>query len=273
MVLKGKVSIVIPCFNQGPMLLETLASIERVRIDSLAEVIVVNDGSTEPETCRIFDDLDAHKYIIIHQQNRGLSGARNAGIEIAHGEFILPVDSDNFIRQAYLDQGLAILLAEQGVGVVYGDPEFFGERTGRSRIARFDWKSLVMNNYIDACALYRKSVWESVGGYDEKMRKGWEDWEFWMRVGLRGWKFVHLDEIAFDYRVRTGSMISDTLRHQQELHTYIFGKPGHEILRALRAQGEKLEELSWIRRRAEYRLCSSVLLPLRRMKRVLSKRG
>lgn len=270
MTLHGKISTVIPCFNHGPMLIETLASIERVRVDSLAEVIIVNDGSTDPVTCRIFQELDAKKYIIIHQENRGLGRARNAGIEIARGEFILPVDSDNYIRRAYLDQGAAILIAEPDVGVVYGDPEFFGERTGRSRIAEFDWKSLVKMNYIDACALYRKSVWESVGGYDEKMpRMGWEDWDFWMRAALRGWKFAHLDEIAFDYRVRTGSMISDTNRHIPELFEYMFGKPGNEVLRALRDQGEQVEELSWISRRWEYRVCSSILNPLRRMKRAL----
>jgi hypothetical protein len=129
-----------------------------------------------------------------------------------------------------------------------------------------------MGNYIDACALYRRAMWEWVGGYDEKMRMGWEDWDFWMRAALRGWRFVHLDDIAFDYRVRTGSMLSDTNRRKPELAKYIFGKPGNEILRALRDQGEQLEELAWMSRRLEYRVCSTILAPLRRMKRTLSDR-
>lgn len=269
MTLPGKISIVIPCFNHGPTLLETLASIERVRMDSLAEVIIVNDGSTDPETCRIFRELDTEKYIVVHQENRGLGRARNAGIEIARGEFILPVDSDNLIRRAYLDMGIAILIAEPDVGVVYGDQELFGERTERYRVAEFDWRSLVRANYIDACALYRKTAWESVGGYDEKMPiMGFEDWDFWMRAALRGWGFVHLDEIAFDYRVRTGSMLSGADRHRKQLIEYIFGKPEYEILRALRDQAVRLEELSQQFRSLDYRVGNVIVAPLRKISRI-----
>lgn len=226
------------------MLLETLACVERVRNDSVAEVIIVNDGSTDPTTCGIFQELDAEKYTVVHQRNEGLGRARNAGIEIAKGEFILPLDSDNLIRKAYLNRGVSFLLEHPDVGVVYGDAEYFGEKTGRWTVAEFDLRSLVNANYIDACALYRKSAWQSVGGYDEKMRMGWEDWDFWMRVALRGWKFFHLDEIAFDYRVRSGSMLSDTKRHVSELVAYIFDKPGNGILKALRNRGRLLYALS-----------------------------
>ena len=272
MTLQGKISIVIPCYNHGAMLLETLASIEQVRIDSLAEVIIVNDGSTDPETRRIFAELDRQKYNIIDQENRGLGGARNAGVAMARGEFILPVDSDNRIRRAYLDQGLAILMKDAEVGVVYGDRELFGERTGRSRVADFDWKSMVIDNQIDACALYRKSVWESVGGYDEKMpRMGFEDWDFWMRVALRGWKFFHLNEIAYDYRVRTGSMISDTLQYRYELVDHIFNKPGFDLPRALREEIKAREQVAVISNSLPYRMLSSFVAPLRSMKKLQVK--
>lgn len=269
MSTNGKISIVIPCYNHGPMLLETLASIERVRTDSLAEVIIVNDGSTDPETRRIFEELDHQKYHIIDQENRGLGPARNAGVAMARGEFILPVDSDNRIRRAYLDQGLAVLMKDSDIGVVYGDREFFGERSGRDRVAEFNWKLMVRDNKIDACALYRKTVWESVGGYDEEMpRMGFEDWDFWMRVALRGWKFFHLDEIAYEYRVRSGSMISDTLQYRHELVEHIFNKPGFELPRALREQIKAMEELAVISNSLPYRVLSLFVPPLRKVKRM-----
>jgi glycosyltransferase involved in cell wall biosynthesis len=266
----GKVSIVIPCYNHGLMLLETLASIEQVRSDIIAEVIIVNDGSNEPTTCQILQDLDANKYMVVHQSNQGLGRARNAGIEIARGEFILPLDSDNLIRGTYFDQGVALLIQNPDVGVVYGDAEYFGERTGRWRVAGFDVKRLVKGNYIDACALYRKNAWESVGGYDEKMPvMGWEDWDFWMRVALRGWKFLHIDEIAFDYRVRQGSMISETVRHGDEIVEYIFKKREYTALKALREQAIENYRLRAIERSWDYKIGSSIVAPLRAIKRML----
>ena len=268
---KGKISIVIPCFNQGELLLETLASIERFRNNSLNEVIIANDGSTDLTTCRILCELDAHRYIVLHQSNEGLGKARNAGIEIARSEFILPLDSDNLIRGAYLDRGVSLLINNPDLGVVYGDAEYFGERTGRWRVAEFDLRSMVKENFIDACALYRKCVWESVGGYDEKMpRMGWEDWDYWMRVALRGWRFMHLDEIAFDYRVRQNSMINDTNRHTRELSEYIFNKPGNSVLKALRSQGDEIEQLLRIRDSWDYRVGRLMLDPIRKTRRLLS---
>jgi len=264
------VSIVIPCYNQGLMLLETLASIEQVRSETIAEVIIVNDGSNEPATCQVFQNLDTNKYRVLHQPNQGLGRARNAGIELASGEFILPLDSDNLIRGAYFDQGVALLLQNPHVGVVYGDAEYFGEKTGRWRVPEFDWRPLVQRNYIDACALYRKCAWESVGGYDEKMPvMGFEDWDFWMRLGLRGWKFAHIDEIAFDYRARQGSMLSDAHRHFAELVAYIFEKPQFTILKAMREQGLELDEILGRYYSRDYNVGSLIVAPLRAIKRML----
>ena len=252
------------------MLLETLASIEQVRSHSIAEVIIVNDGSNEPATCQVLQNLDTNKYQVLHQPNQGLGRARNAGIEIASSEFILPLDSDNLIRAAYFDQGVALLLQNPHVGVVYGDAEYFGEKTGRWKVPEFDWRPMVQRNYIDACALYRKSAWESVGGYDENMPvMGLEDWDFWMRVALRGWKFAHIDEIAFDYRVRQGSMVFDAHRHFAELVSHIFEKPENVILRALRDQGDELKRLTLVQKSWDYKVGNLIVAPFRTIKRML----
>ena len=98
---------------------------------------------------------------------------------------------------------------------------------------------------------------------------GWEDWDFWLRAALGGWKFVHLNEIAFDYRVRAGSMLSETNRHQPVLRQHIFGKAGNELLRALREQGDELDELSAKFRSWDYRVGSTIVTPLRSIKRAL----
>ena len=275
--LDGKVSIVIPCFNHGEMLRETLDSVERARNANLAEVIVVNDGSTDSGTCAYFEELANSQYKIIHQPNRGLGPARNAGIAVAQSEFILPLDSDNLIREAYLEGGVELLLKDPTIGVVYGDAEYFGEKSGRWRVGEFDLRQMVKLNYIDACALYRKSVWQSVDGYDEDMPwMGWEDWDFWMRVAVRGWRIVHLDEIAFDYRVRRGSMIESASTHYSELSHYMFAKLPNQALQIIRSQQAEIERLSEFQSQlissVDYRIGHRITALVRAPRRLLSRK-
>jgi glycosyltransferase involved in cell wall biosynthesis len=283
--LDGKVSIVIPCFNHGEMLRETLESVEQVRNSNLSEVIIVDDGSTDPATCAYFEKLSHSAYKVIHQPNRGLGPARNTGVKAAQGEYILPLDSDNRIREPYLGRGVNILLERPDVGVVFGDAEYFGERSGRWHVDDFDLSRLVKGNYIDACALYRRAIWESVGGYDESMPwMGWEDWDFWLRVALRGWSFEHIDEIAFDYRVRSGQMNEESGRRGPELMAYVFSKTGNLALRLLRDQAKEIEDreqeikrlsvlLDQIQESSDYRLGRFLVEPARSLKRLLKPEG
>ncbi|PYI58193.1 MAG: hypothetical protein DMC59_09115, partial [Verrucomicrobia bacterium] len=88
----------------------------------------------------------------------------------------------------------------------------FGEKTGRWHVEEFDLLSLIRKNFIDVCALYRKALWEQVGGYDEQMPwMGLEDWDFWLRVARHGGTFFHRSEVGFDYRVRADSQIAKTI--------------------------------------------------------------
>ena len=225
MVFSSKVSIVIPCYNQGQWLLEALSSIEQFSTSSILEVIIVNDGSTDPGTLEALRSLSRSKYTLLNQANCGLAAARNRGIELARAEFVLPLDADNALRGAYFGSGLSRLVGDASIGVVYGNASYFGGRTGDWIVRDFRLEELIKSNFIDACALFRKSAWESVGGYDERMPvMGWEDWDFWLRLANRGWGFVHIDEIAFDYRVREDSMIATTNLHSRELQSYIFSK-------------------------------------------------
>src|SRR4029077_8518854 len=118
-VAAGKVSIVIPCFNHGAMLREALASLEEVRNENLLEVIIIDDGSSDAETIRILKEVVEAGYRVVSQPNRGSGAARNTGIRLAKGEFILPLDSDNQLRNVYLNEGVSLLRRNSSVGVVY----------------------------------------------------------------------------------------------------------------------------------------------------------
>ena len=163
-IAEGKISIVVPCFNQGAMLREALASIEQVRNANVLEVIVVDDGSSEGETTTILSQLEEADYCVVAQPNSGLGAARNAGIRLAKGEFILPLDSDNRVRDAYLNEAASLLKDNPSLDVIYADAEYFGDRNGRWQIPEFDLLSLIRMNFIRRlCSVSKELVGKSWG--------------------------------------------------------------------------------------------------------------
>jgi len=223
-----KVSVVIPCFNHGEFLREAVDSVTGIKRDDI-ELIVVNDGSTDERTRKEMGRLEALGLNVIRQENKGLAAARNAGIHISNGEYILPLDADNRLRPAYIDRGVQILDANQDVGVVYGDAEFIGLETGRWYVGSFDPDRLLHWNYIDACAIYRRSLWEQNGGYDGTMPiQGYEDWDFWLGALEHSWRFAYVPEVLFDYRRTQGSMISRTGGFESQIEAFIAMK--HSLL-------------------------------------------
>jgi len=203
------VTVVVPCYNHGHFLREAIESAERSR-GVRYEIIVVDDGSTDRATLDVMARLREDGYQVVrHEENRGVSAARNTGIAKAQGRYILPLDADNRIRPDYLRLGVSILDRAPTVGVVYGDIEYFGEDTGRITTPEFSLERLMIDNIVDNCAVFRRVIWEDCGGYDTEMpdRLGYEDWDFWLQAAERGWGFVRVPEVMLDYRVRSDSMV------------------------------------------------------------------
>ncbi len=272
-IAEGKVSIVIPCYNQGAMLREALASVEEVRNENLLEVIIVDDGSSEAETTRILKEVAEAGYRVVSQPNRRVSAARNTGIRLARGEFILPLDSDNRLRDAYLREGVSLLRDNPNIGVIYADAEYFGEKSGRWHVQEFNLLSLIRWNFIDVCALYRKELWQEVGGYDEQMPwMGLEDWDFWLRVAHNGGRFIHLPKVGFDYRVRKDSLAMQGHRHGTELINYMFSKPEMACYKLLRETDEEVQQLRGgirtMQDSVSYRLGRALLAPPRLLRKL-----
>jgi glycosyltransferase involved in cell wall biosynthesis len=210
-------SVVIPCHDDGRFLVEAIASVERSDFES-CELIIVNDGSQDPHTLKILEILREAGHHVIDQENREVSEARNRGIREARGRYILPLDADNRLRPGFAAAAVEILDRLPEVGVVYSDCLEFGMRSGLRNPPEFDLSNLLRGNYIDACAVFRRTAWEDAGGYDPAL-PAWEDWEFWINVASRGWQFFRLPEVGFEYRVRPGSKV--TLSEQPEVHGQI----------------------------------------------------
>ncbi len=198
-------SIIMPCYNHGSYLVEALVSVERSAPPG-CEVLIVDDGSTEPETLRILERLDELGYQILRQPNHGLAAARNHAIQQARGAIILPLDADNRIRPGFIEAALAVFREQPDVGVVYSARLDFGAKSRRVDPPDFDLLTLLGRNFIDACALLRREVWTQCGGYDETLH-ALEDWELWLHAAKWGWQFHRLEPIYFEYRVRADSML------------------------------------------------------------------
>jgi glycosyltransferase involved in cell wall biosynthesis len=217
------VSVIIPCYNQGHFLTDALNSLEKCD-QSLFEIIIVNDGSTDENTNELISNLDPAKYQVILQKNMGLGQARNNGIKAAKGEFILPLDADNMIRPSYLIKGLEIISRDKDVAVVYGNCEYFGEVDGVSKPGPYSLQKIMLGNYVDACAMIRKSAIEEVGYYDNMKIMGLEDWDLWLRIAFKGYRFHYIDEVLFDYRVLSNSMLrslNKNIEKQNAVENYI----------------------------------------------------
>ena len=198
------ISIVIPCYNDGRFLLEAVQSVEQIG-HVHHEIIVVNDGSTDPTTLNVLSELEQRGLQVLHQPNSGPGRARNHGTSVAKGRYILPLDADNRLRPAAVDSSIEILDRDPRVDVVYGDVEFFGDKSGRERVPDFNLRRLLLWNYIYASSAFRKSAWERCGGFDDHIAS-FDDWDFWCRIACSGGVFYHVKEIFHDYRVRNDSL-------------------------------------------------------------------
>lgn len=223
------VSIIVPCYKQAHFLNESLQSVLDQTYSNW-ECIIVNDGS--PDNTEIIAQQWCNKdnrFSYLYKENGGLSSARNAGIAISKGEYILPLDADDCIHKDYLIKLVPELQQDNSLAIVSCYSKFF-EKNLKNIIYELKpngttYHYLLYVNQLIATSLYRKKCWEGAGGYDESMKKGFEDWEFWLAITKTGWKFKVVEEFLFYYRKSKKSMLVDTLNnHAESNKEYIFKK-------------------------------------------------
>ncbi len=198
------ISVILPCYNAVEYLPRALDSIRAQTLGDI-EIIVVDDGSTDPATIAYLDALPAY-ITVLHQENRGLPAARNAGIRAARGDYVLPLDCDDWLEPEFLVKTLVALLANRDAGFAFAHLALEGDASG-VLCKHYNFFEQLFLNQLPYCLLMSKSVWEEAGGYDETMRQGYEDWEFNIRLGGRGTFGVVVPEPLFHYNVRSTGML------------------------------------------------------------------
>lgn len=214
------VSVVVPCWNQAQYLRLAIASVVKQRYRDW-ELIVVDDGSPD-DTSEVVREMAAAlpgcRIRLIRQTNGGLAAARNTGVRAARGRYVLPLDADDAIDPAHLEQTVAYLDAHPEKHIVATSGFAFGVQQGPMNPApELGWPTIHLADCIAYASMYRREVWEQVGGYNPNMTKGYEDWDFWVGAKERGFQVGHVKQRLFYYRIKSESMYVDALRYDAQL--------------------------------------------------------
>jgi glycosyltransferase involved in cell wall biosynthesis len=218
-----RVSVVIPCFKQAHFLRECVESVIAQSFRDW-ECIVVNDGSPDNTSEVVKSLMGAYpdKSIrLIEQENRGVSEARNEGIRAARAPYILPLDADDTIVPDMLLETSKVLDERPEVPMVFTDRVHFGLRTGAVSLLPYSLKNIMGQNMPSYCSLYRRAIWQAVGGYNPNMRAGYEDWDFWISCAEKGFIGYHLAVPLFRYRIQSESRDTGARRRDTELRCQI----------------------------------------------------
>jgi glycosyltransferase involved in cell wall biosynthesis len=221
---KATVSVVIPCYNHGAYLPDSIGSVQAQSHPNV-EIIVVNDGSTDEHTNAICDNYKKNGVHVISTTNQGLAAARNNGIEQASGRYIVALDADDRIGPNYLEQAVAAFNAHPQLGIVYSKAWLFGAMDMQWNLPPFSMEQMMLDNIIFCSAVFKKEDWLLVGGYDVKMIYGWEDYDFWLGILSLGREVQQLSDFHFFYRIASNSMVRSKQKWQKvEMFKRIYQK-------------------------------------------------
>jgi glycosyltransferase involved in cell wall biosynthesis len=182
------VSVIVVCFNQGRYLDECLGSIDRQSYEPI-ETIVVDDCSTEPETLAALSSAERAGRIRLVQlpENRGPCHARNRGIELASGRYVLPLDCDDLLLEDSISDLVGQLdAAGDDVGFVYPNLQYFGNRTDYQEMSSYNLHALLGANQCATGCLIDREVFDRGLSYPEDIVLGHEDWDFALTLAEHG---------------------------------------------------------------------------------------
>ena len=200
-----QISVIIPCYNQEKYITEAIEAVLTQSFDDY-EIIIVNDGSVD-NSLKIIKEYASkypNKIRYIDQKNQGVIASRNNAIAKAKGEYIFPLDGDDKIASNCLEKLHNAMINYKG-DVIYCDVEYFGNKTGRMENLAPTKFNMCLCNRVCVSALYRKKDWQRYGGYDEIMKQGLEDWEFWLNFVEDNKSFYKVDEPLLFYRILDSS--------------------------------------------------------------------
>ena len=226
------VSVLMTCYNLGRYLEEAVDSVLAQTYTDF-EILIVDDGSTDTETCRLLETFARPKTRVFRTPNQGLARARNFLAARAEGRYLSALDADDLFHSTFLERTVQVLEADSRIAFVSTHLRMFGDEEGTwPRHARCDPATLLSEDTIITPALVRREALTAVGGYDERMpHQGDEDWDLWISLVNAGFPGVILPDILFSYRRRRGSMCDVCTSKDVHLgfYAYLLNKHGTAV--------------------------------------------
>lgn len=224
------IEAVVTSFNQGALILEAVQSLCAQTVLP-GKIIVVDDGSTDEASIRILKELECGwespvPVEVLYKENGGVSSARNAGIRSTMAPFVLVLDGDDRLEPAYIARVSALLRGNPSMVAASSWMRTFGVLDAVVCPAGGHLVPFLSRNCCPASYILRRKAFVQCGGYDETMRRGFEDWDFFLSmlettpdavIGM-------VEEPLIDYRTNPVSSNIKSMESRLELMRYIMEK-------------------------------------------------
>jgi glycosyltransferase involved in cell wall biosynthesis len=210
-----KVSVIMPFYNQSNYVDEAVQSILQQTYKDF-ELIIINDGSTESGVEDLLNQYQSNQVKVLHTANKGVAAARNLGISVSTGTYILPLDADDYIHPQMIESTVAILDKLPSIDIVRTGVQYVGTAQGTYFLPAYNRTQHLLQNLFFNTSLMRRNLLLQVGGYDENFVDGWEDWEMFLRYVNDEAQVYSLNKAYLYYRIKATSRNADLVHQKRE---------------------------------------------------------
>jgi glycosyltransferase involved in cell wall biosynthesis len=216
-IQEDSLEIIIPLYNLGHHLKECLTSVYNSESSLQFTVTIVDDCSTDDslavarKLAMELIDHPGHRLTSVYSnpKNVHLSATRNIALARTSSTLIICLDADDMIPPNYIEDNYKNIL-EHDVDISYTNSQCFGTSSQLLTWPEFSIDLIRESPFINCSAMYKRNVWDKAGPYDETMKLGWEDYDFWLSAAKRGFKFRKCNTTYLAYRQSESSMINTT---------------------------------------------------------------
>lgn len=265
------VSVITPCYNQGKYLAEAIDSVLAQTYTNW-ELFIVDDGSTDnsAEVAKAYATKDTRIHYI-YQSNSGPSAARNYGVRESKGKYIHFLDGDDKLSARCVELAVEHMESHPDTEVFYSRARYFGVRNDEFVIRWTNYADLLCANYIACCCMVRRIGFDRIGGFDEQMR-GYEDWEFFIRLLYGRSNVYQHPDVLFYYRITNSqtNVNAQAAKRGVELCNYVYEKNKEKYAAVLGSPVKAYQNCNYYKKELEgilasktYRAGKAVLAPLK----------